>query len=60
VVARSEQFVETTVVGDAEVMLGHTPFTSFGSRPILIALVVLLGLMALLYRTLWRDDELPG
>jgi apolipoprotein N-acyltransferase len=60
VVAQSEQFVEATVVGDAEVMLGHTPFTSFGSRPILIALVVLLGLMALLYRTLWRDDELPG
>ena len=58
VVARSEQFVETTVVGDAEVMLGHTPFTSFGSRPILIALVVLLALMALLYRTLWRDDDL--
>ena len=59
VVARSEQFVETTLVGDAEVMLGHTPFTSFGSKPILIALVLLLASMALLYRTLWRDTDLP-
>ena len=60
IVARSEQFVETTLVGDAQVMLGHTPFTSFGSTPLLVALASLLGSMALLYRTLWRDDELRG
>lgn len=57
IVTRSEQFVEATIVGDAQVMLGHTPFTSFGSKPILIALVLLLGSMALLYRTLWRDSD---
>ncbi|MFK7831414.1 MAG: apolipoprotein N-acyltransferase [Congregibacter sp.] len=58
IVVRSEQFVETTVVGDAQVMLGHTPFTSFGSLPILTALGLLLASMGLLYRTLWRDGEL--
>ncbi len=58
VVARSQQFVESTVVGDAEVMLGHTPFTSFGSVPLLSALALLLGAMSILYRTLWRDGEL--
>ncbi|GAB5414226.1 MAG: apolipoprotein N-acyltransferase [Congregibacter sp.] len=60
IVTRSEQFVETTIVGDAEVMLGHTPFTSFGSVPLLSALSFLLVSMALMYRTLWRDSELPG
>lgn len=60
IVAKSEQFVETTVVGDAQVMLGHTPFTSFGSLPLLLALAMLTGAMSLLYRTLWRDSELPG
>jgi len=57
IVAQSEQFVETTLVGEAEVMLGHTPFTSFGSTPVLIALVLLLISMALLYRTLWRASD---
>lgn len=60
VVAQSEQFVETTVVGDAQVMLGHTPFTSFGSLPILLGLAFLLGSMVLLYRTLWRESEPTG
>jgi apolipoprotein N-acyltransferase len=35
ILARSEQFVEATLVGDAQVMLGHTPFTSFGSLPVI-------------------------
>jgi apolipoprotein N-acyltransferase len=60
VLARSEQFVESTLTGEAQVMLGHTPFTSFGSTPLLLALLTLLGLMAALYRTLWRDGELRG
>ena len=60
VVARSEQFVEQTLRGSAQVMLGHTPFTSFGSTPVLLALAVLLALMMALYHTLWRDDELRG
>lgn len=59
IVMQSEQFVETTIVGDAQVMLGNTPFTSFGSLPLLIALWLLLGSMAALYATLWRaaDDD---
>ncbi|MDP5069501.1 MAG: apolipoprotein N-acyltransferase [Congregibacter sp.] len=57
IVARTEQFVESTLVGDAQVMLGNTPFTSFGSSPLLIALGLLLGSMGLLYRTLWRDVD---
>jgi apolipoprotein N-acyltransferase len=52
---RGEQFVETTLFGEAQVMLGHTPFTSFGSTPLLASLLVLLVLMSALYRTLWAD-----
>jgi apolipoprotein N-acyltransferase len=57
VLVRGEQFVETTLFGEAQVMLGHTPFTSFGSLPVLIALGLLLASMFLLYRTLWRDGD---
>ena len=60
VVMATDQFVEDTLVGDAQVMLGHTPFTSFGSWPVLLALILLLALMSALYRTLWRDEDLPG
>ncbi|MEQ8515460.1 MAG: nitrilase-related carbon-nitrogen hydrolase, partial [Chromatocurvus sp.] len=54
VTAQTEQFVETTLTGKAEVMLGHTPFTSFGPLPVIIACASLLVLMALAYLTLWR------
>jgi apolipoprotein N-acyltransferase len=54
VVTRSEQFLETTLVGDAQVMLGHTPFTSFGALPVVVACAALLLLMAVLYAALWR------
>ena len=57
ITARTEQFVEATLLGEAQVMLGHTPFTSFGSLPLLTALSLLLGSMAVLYRTLWRNAE---
>jgi len=57
IVARTAQFEEATLTGEAQVMLGNTPFTSFGSTPVLATLVVLLALMALLYITLWRDSE---
>jgi apolipoprotein N-acyltransferase len=43
------------LTGEAQVMLGHTPFTSFGSTPLLASLLVLLVLMSALYRTLWAD-----
>lgn len=55
ITAQTEQFVETTLTGTAEVMLGHTPFTSFGPMPVIIACVILLALMALAYLTLWRN-----
>ncbi|MEE4279441.1 MAG: apolipoprotein N-acyltransferase [Halieaceae bacterium] len=57
IIARTPQFEEATLTGEAQVMLGHTPFTSFGSTPLLTALFTLLALMALLYHTLWRDED---
>ena len=52
-VARTEQFVERTLVGDARAMLGHTPFTSFGSAPVIAGCGLLLLLMTLAHATLW-------
>jgi apolipoprotein N-acyltransferase len=57
IVARTPQFEEASLMGEAQVMLGHTPFTSFGSTPLLTALGLVLGCMALLYRTLWRGSS---
>ncbi|KGE03907.1 apolipoprotein N-acyltransferase [Pseudohaliea rubra] len=54
VLARTAQFEEATLVGDARSMLGHTPFTSFGSLPIIIACLVTLLLLKLLALTAWR------
>ncbi len=54
VMARLPQFEEASLRGQAEVMLGATPFGSFGSKPVVTACAVILGLMALLHRTLWR------
>ncbi|MFN2329107.1 MAG: apolipoprotein N-acyltransferase [Chromatocurvus sp.] len=57
ITAQTEQFVETTLTGTAEVMLGHTPFTSFGPMPVIFACLLLLTLMTLAYLTLWRDSR---
>jgi apolipoprotein N-acyltransferase len=57
IVARTEQFVETTLVGEVEVMLGLTPFGSFGSRPIIIGCGLALLLMILMYLGFWRETE---
>lgn len=57
IVSRTPQFEEASLQGEAQVMLGNTPFTSFGSLPLLVALALLLGSMALLYNTLWRDSD---
>ncbi len=54
ITAESEQFVETTVNGTAEAMLGHTPFTSLGPHPVIIGCAGLLILMTLTQFTLWR------
>ncbi|MCR9106310.1 MAG: apolipoprotein N-acyltransferase [Gammaproteobacteria bacterium] len=55
VVARSERFVATTLVGEAEAMLGETPFGSFGTTPIIAACALCLILMYLMYIGFWRD-----
>ncbi len=56
IVTQSEQFVATVLRGEARVMLGSTPFGSFGSSPVLVACVMaLLGMLAL-FRTFWREE----
>jgi apolipoprotein N-acyltransferase len=55
VIAATEQFEETVLVGKVEAMLGNTPFGSFGSKPVIIGCALMLILMAALYRTFWRE-----
>jgi apolipoprotein N-acyltransferase len=57
IVAKTEQFVETTLIGEAEVMLGNTPFGSFGTTPIVAGSAITLLLMVLMYVGFWRDLE---
>ncbi len=57
IVDRTEQFVADTLVGEAEVMLGKTPFGSFGSLPIVGGCALVLLLMCLMYVGFWRDEE---
>jgi len=57
VLASSEQFVATTLSGEARVMLGRTPFGSFGVTPLISACALALLLMALMHRVLWREGE---
>lgn len=55
ILERSEQFVEAVLTGEAEVMLGKTPFGSFGTLPIIAACASALGLMTLMYIGFWRE-----
>jgi apolipoprotein N-acyltransferase len=55
--ARTAQFEEATLVGDARAMLGHTPFTSFGTAPVIGGCALLLLMMALAYRLFWREGR---
>jgi len=55
IVARTEQFVATTLTGEAEAMLGTTPFGSFGNAPIIGGCFLGLLLMGLMYLGFWRD-----
>lgn len=57
IIARTPRFVETTLHGKVELMLGNTAFSSFGSRPVIIGCFIALILMALMYRLFWRDEE---
>lgn len=56
IVKSTEQFVATTLTGEAEVMLGNTPFSSFGNTPIIAGCFISLLLMALMYVGFWRDN----
>ena len=55
IVARGEQYVETTLRGQVEVMLGNTPFGSFGVTPVIAGCGITLLLMVLMYLGFWRE-----
>ena len=56
IVAETDQFVQTVLTGKAEVMLGNTPFGSFGTLPVIAGCFLSLLLMQLMYLGFWRDD----
>ncbi len=56
IVKRTDQFVATMLTGEADVMLGNTPFSRFGSTPIIAGCFIGLLLMALMYIGFWRDN----
>ena len=55
IVARSEQYVETTLNGEVDVMLGNTPFGSFGVTPMIAGCGITLLLMVLIYLGFWHE-----
>lgn len=57
IVKRTEQFVEDTLVGEAQVMMGNTPFGSFGPTPVVAGSGIILLLMALVYVGFWRNID---
>jgi apolipoprotein N-acyltransferase len=56
ILQRTEQFVATTLTGEAEPMLGITPFGSFGNTPMIAGCFLGLLLMGLMYLGFWRDS----
>ena len=57
VIASTEQFVETSLTGEVEAMLGNTPFGSFGSMPVIVGSGLALLLMWLMYLGFWREEN---
>jgi len=55
IVARSDQFVMTTLTGEAQAMLGRTPYVNLLSRTTIIGCFLILLGQFLLYGTLWRE-----
>ena len=53
----SRQFETEVLTGEAEVMLGSTPFATFGNLPILACCAGGLLFMALVYLAFWRDND---
>jgi apolipoprotein N-acyltransferase len=56
-VAQTPQFVTTTLYGEAQAMLGRTPFSSLGSTVILSGCGLALVIMLLLQLAFWRDSN---
>ena len=56
IVVASERFVETALQGEVETMLGNTPFSSFGSTPIILGCSIGLVMMYLMYLGSWREE----
>jgi apolipoprotein N-acyltransferase len=56
ILKRTEQFVATTLTGEAEAMMGRTPFGAFGNTPVIASCFIGLFLMALMYIGFWRDS----
>ncbi|MBE9537927.1 MAG: apolipoprotein N-acyltransferase [Proteobacteria bacterium] len=57
IIARTPQFIATTLHGKVELMLGDTAFSSFGSTPVIIGCFITIMLMALMYLVFWRDTD---
>ncbi|TGD74293.1 apolipoprotein N-acyltransferase [Mangrovimicrobium sediminis] len=57
ILARSERFVETSLTGEVEPMLGKTPFGTFGCKPVILGCFLGLVLMYVIYVGLWRDTD---
>jgi apolipoprotein N-acyltransferase len=57
IVARSDQFVEAVLTGEVEVMLGNTPFGTFGVTPVIAGCGIALLLMFLMYLGFWRESN---
>ncbi|MEM8660869.1 MAG: nitrilase-related carbon-nitrogen hydrolase, partial [Pseudomonadota bacterium] len=57
IIAQADQHVEATLIGQANVMMGHTPFGSFGVIPVVAGCAIALVLMALMYIGFWRDKD---
>lgn len=57
IVVRSEQYVEAILIGEVEVMLGSTPFGSFGVTPVIAGCGIALLLMFLMYLGFWRERD---
>jgi apolipoprotein N-acyltransferase len=56
IVSATGQFVEASLQGEVETMLGNTPFGSVGSTPVIAACAIGVGLMYLFYFVFWREN----
>ncbi len=57
IITRTDQFVEATLTGEVEVMLGNTPFGSLGVTPIIAGCGITLLMMVLMYLAFWREKD---